>query len=210
MTRLLLTLGLALTLIRGQSQSIIQLTEQLSFDVEKLASIKSTLQEMYQGYEHLQKGYTRIRDIVKDNFNLHEVFLDALWVVSQSVRSDPRLEEIFSTEYRIVALYRTATTGAGVSPVWTSQELGYIDGTLGSVLGRSQQAIDELTMVTTDNELRMSDAERLSALDRIATELRQELAFMQQFNNELAIETARRNREMNDVNTLKTLYGLSN
>ena len=94
--------------------------------------------------------------------------------------------------------------------MWTSQESGYIKGTLGAVLGRSQQAIDELTMVTTDNELRMSDAERLSALDRIDTELRQELAFMQQFNNELAIETARRNREMNDVNTLKTLYGLSN
>jgi hypothetical protein len=165
---------------------------------------------MYQGYEELQKGYTRIRDIVKDNFNLHEVFLDALWVVSQAVRNDPRLEEIFNTEYRIVTLYKTATAGAGGNPMWTSQELGYINGTLGAVLQRSQQAIDELTMVTTDNELRMSDAERLSALDRIGTELRQELAFMERFNNELTIETARRNQESNDVNTLRSLYGLSN
>jgi hypothetical protein len=206
----IITLALVLTLTQSHAQTIIQLTQQLAFDVQKLASIKSTLQEMYQGYENLEKGYTRVRDIVKDNFNLHEVFLDALWVVSQSVRNDPRLEEIVNTEYRIVALYKTATLNAGSNPVWSPTEFGYINGAFGAVLTRSQQAIDELTMVTTDNELRMSDAERLSALDRIDTELQQELAFLEQFNNELAIETTRRNQEMNDVKTLKSLYGLSN
>src|ERR1700679_2716289 len=103
MIKLVSTLALGLTLTQAHSQSIIQLTEQLAFDVKKLVSIKSTLQEMYQGYEDLQKGYTHIRDIVKDNFNLHAVFLDALWIVSQSVRNDPRLDDIFNTEYRLVA-----------------------------------------------------------------------------------------------------------
>ena len=32
--------------------------------------MKSTLQEMYKGYTTVQQGYTRIRDIAKDNFNL--------------------------------------------------------------------------------------------------------------------------------------------
>lgn len=209
MIKLLLTATLGLAVTTTRSQSIFQLTEQLAYDVQKLASIKSTLQEMYQGYEDLQRGYTRVRDLVKDNFNLHEVFLDALWLVSSAVQSDPRLADILNTEYRILAVYKTVTAGSSSSFVWTAQEQGYIGGTLGAVLQRSQQAVDELTMVTTDNELRMSDAERLAAIGRIDAEVREELAFMDRFNNELTIEAARRNQEGNDINTLKSLYGLS-
>jgi hypothetical protein len=194
----------------ARPQTIIQLTEQLALDAQKLASIKSTLQDMYRGYEDLQNGYTRIRDLAKDNFNLHEAFLDALWVLSPAVRGDPRLAEIVNTEYRIVAAYQAATTSIGSNPVWTAQELSYITGTFSALLSRSMQVVEELTMVSTDNELRMSDAQRLQSLDRMDSEIKEELTFMERFDNELAIEAARRNQESNDINTLKSLYGLPN
>src|ERR1700761_6198283 len=95
--------GLAMSAAHGQS--IVDLTEELALDAQKLSSMKATLQQMYQGYTELKDGYTRIRDVVKDNFNLHEAFLDALWVLSPAVRSDPRLQEIINVEYRIVQLY---------------------------------------------------------------------------------------------------------
>jgi hypothetical protein len=201
---------LGLTASTARPQTIIQLTEQLALDAQKLASIKSTLQEMYRGYEDLQQGYTRIRDLAKDNFNIHEAFLDALWVLSPAVRSDPRLAEILNMEYRIVAGYKAATAGIGANPVWSVQELNYITGTFSALLSRSMQVVEELTMISTDNELRMSDAQRLQALDRMDSEIKEELAFMERFNNELAIEAARRNQESNDINTLKSLYGLPN
>lgn len=200
--------GLATSAARPQS--ILDLTEQLALDGEKLASMKATLQDMYRGYLELQQGYTRIRDIVKDNFNLHEAFLDALWVLSPAVRNDPRLEEVINTEYRIVAAYKAATGRLGVQPVWTTQELGYITGTFSSLLQRSMQAVEELTMITTDNELRMSDAQRLAALGRIDTEIKEELASLERFDGELSIEAARRGQESNDINTLKLIYGLPN
>ena len=202
------TLGLATS--TAHSQTIIQLTEQIALDAEKLASIKGTLQEMYQGYEDLQKGYTRIRDVVKDNFNLHEAFLDALWVLSPAVRGDPRLIEIFNTAIRIVADYRTATARLSGNAIWSPEELTYITGTFSALLERSLQAVEELTMLTTDNELRMSDAQRLTAIGRIDDEIKEELAFMERFDNELEVESARRNQEANDINTLKSLYGLPN
>jgi len=194
----------------ARPQTIIQLTEQLALDAQKLASIKSTLQDMYRGYAELQQGYTRIRDLAKDNFNLHEAFLDALWVLSPAVRSDPRLAEILNMEYRIVAAYQVASAGIGSSPVWTAAELSYITGTFSALLSRSMQVVEELTMISTDNELRMSDAQRLQALDRMDTEIKEELVFMERFDNDLTIEAARRNQESNDINTLKSLYGLPN
>jgi hypothetical protein len=200
--------GLALHAVRAQS--IADLAEELALDAQKLSSMKATLQEMYQGYTELKNGYTRIRDVVKDNFNLHEAFLDALWVLSPAVRSDPRLQEIINTEYRIVQAYEAATGRLSGQGVWTSQELGFITGTFSTLLQRSLQVVEELTMITTDNELRMNDAQRLQALGRIDTEIKGELGFMERFDQELAIEAARRGQESNDINTLKSLYGLPN
>jgi len=201
-------LGLGMYSVRAQS--IVDLTEELALDAQKLSSMKATLQEMYQGYADLKTGYTRIRDIVKDNFNLHEAYLDALWVLSPAVRSDPRLQEIINTEYRIVQAYQAATGRLNGQPVWTAQELGYITDTFSTLLQRSLQVIEELTLITTDNELRMNDSQRLQAMGRIDTEIKDELSFMERFDQELAIEAARRGQESNDINTLKSIYGLSN
>lgn len=200
--------GLAISAAHGQS--IVDLTEELALDAQKLSSMKSTLQEMYQGYTELKNGYTRIRDVVKDNFNLHEAYLDALWVLSPAVRNDPRLQEIVNTEYRIVQTYDAATGRLAGQGVWTGAELGFITGTFATLLQRSQQIVEELTMITTDDELRMNDSQRLQALGRIDTEIKDELAFMERFDQELAIEAARRGQESNDINTLKSIYGLPN
>jgi hypothetical protein len=201
------TFGLVMAGVHGQS--IVDLTEELALDAQKLSSMKATLQEMYQGYAELKDGYTRIRDIVKDNFNLHDAYLDALWVVSPAVTNDPRMREIIINVERIVDVYQAATGRLGVS-VWTSQELSYINGTFSLLLQRSLQVVNELTMISTDNELRMNDAQRMQALARIDTEVKGELSFMERFNQELAIEAARRGQESNDINTLKSIYGLPN
>jgi hypothetical protein len=205
---MLIMLLLSLPAARASSQSILDLTEEIILDGEKLASLKSTLKDMEQGYDELKEGYTKIRDIAKGNFNLHQAFLDALWVLSPAVRDDPRLMEILNTEYRIVAVYKAATGRLGTNPVFSPDEMTYINGTFSAVLQRSTQAVEELTMVTSDNQLRMSDDQRLQAMDRINGDMKGELAFLQQFDNELAIEAARRGRESNDINTLKSLYGI--
>lgn len=192
-----------------QSQSIADLIIQLTLDTEKLSSLKSTLQDMYKGYESLRQGYTRIRDIARDNFNLHELFLDGLWVLSPNVRSDPRITNILNTEYRLVTDYKTATAGLGANGLFTAQELDYIMNTYSGLLQLTLQSIEELTMITTDNQLRMSDAQRLQAIGRLDTESRDRLAFLQQFNNTLVIQSAQRQAAAKDINTLKSLYGIT-
>jgi hypothetical protein len=63
-------------------------------------------------------------------------------------------------------------------------------------------------MVSTDNTLRMSDDQRIEVLGRIDAEVKAELAYLQQFNDTLALEAARRQKEAGDLHTLKLLYGL--
>jgi hypothetical protein len=208
MIKLLVILLLGCCALPARSQSILELTEQLAVDGEELAVMRSTLQELIQGYNQLKTGFTQIRDIAKDNFNLHKGFLDALWVLSPAVRGDPRMSTIVSAVSQIMAGYRNGGALVARNPVFSSQEQSYIQGTLSALLTHCNQDLEELSMVTTDNELRMSDEERLQALGRIDARLRTELAFSQEFNNTLAVEAARRQKEAGDLNTLKRLYGL--
>lgn len=172
--------------------------------------MKNTLQEMYKGYESLQTGYTHIRDIAKANFNLHQTFLDALLAISPAVRSDPRIPGILNAEFSIVSAYRSVNARWGNSGVFTAQELDYIVTLYSALLQRCQQSMEELTMVLTADELRMSDAERMQSIGRIDTDSRGQLAMMQQLDNSLSLETAQRLKAAGDINTLKLLYGLPN
>lgn len=208
MLKILFLLLLGCTATASRAQSIIDLTEELALDVEKLASIKSTLQDMVAGYEQLKAGYTQIRDVVRDNFQLHKIFLDALWITHPAVRDDPRLTAILATSTRLVARIRSAQAQWGSGPVFTAAEISYISGMLTHLLDRCGSDLDELALVTTDHALQMSDAQRLQALDRIGAELNSMTAFLQQLSTSLAVEAARRQREANDITTLKKLYGL--
>jgi len=165
---------------------------------------------MYQGYMTLERGYTNIRDIAKGNFDLHKAFLDALFEVSPAVQGDPRIPEILDAEYRIVAGYRSANARWTASGMFTAQEVDYIVSGYSLLLDRCLQSVEELTMVLTGDELRMSDADRMQAIGRIQIDTQGQLATMRQMDNNLSILAMKRLKERGDINTIKSLYGLPN
>jgi hypothetical protein len=213
MNKLFLTLLISLLGAMGaraRAQSIAELLVQLSLDEQKLSSMKSTLQQMYQGYATLEHGYTNIRDIAKGNFDLHKGFLDALWLISPAVQNDPRITNILNAEYSIVSGYRNAGGRWSASGVFTPQELNYIIETYSALLQRCEQSIEELTMVIAADQLRMSDDQRMQAIGRIDTDTREQMGILRQLDNTLSIQTAQRLKEGGDINTLKLLYGIPN
>ena len=56
--------------------------QQLLLNWEKLTQFKQILQDMYDGYQIIHKGYTTIKNISSGNYQLHKGFLDALLEVS--------------------------------------------------------------------------------------------------------------------------------
>jgi hypothetical protein len=190
-----------------RSQSIDQLLEQLALDVEKLSELKTILRDMYSGYAVLDKGYTTIRDIVHGNFNLHKAFLDGLLAVSPDVRQYYRTASVIEMERRLITDCKASERTWIASGVFTAGELQYIHQHYSSVSGRGGKYLDRITMVLTAGELRMSDAERMQSIDAIYTELAGELQRLRGFNGELSIQVLQRQKENQQINLLKTVYG---
>ena len=205
-----LVIGLILGIGNTHAQSIAQLTQQLVMDYEKLAQLKDILQDMYKAYTILDNGYTDIKNIVQGNFNLHKAFLDGLLAVSPAVKNYERVAGIINTEYTIVSEYKAAYKQFSADGHFTIRELDNMNTVYTNLFNRSLSCVNELVMVITANQLRMSDAERLQAIDRVYADITGQLRLLRTFNNSTSVQAVLRARAAGDIGTLKSIYGISN
>ena len=181
--------------------------QQLLLNVEKLAQLKKILSTMKQGYEIVSNGYSAIKDISKGNFNLHEAFLDGLMQVSPSVRKYKKIEEIIIFQTQIVKEFKSAFRRFDASNLFNTNEIKYMGNVYTNLFNKSLQNLDELIMVITAGKLRMSDDERLNAIDRIYIDMGDKLVFLRTFNKENNVLAIQRGREMVDTKVSKKLNG---
>lgn len=204
-TGLCLSVLICLSVGGVRAQGVDQLIQQLVLDIQKLSQLKTILNDMKDGYRVLEQGYSQIRDIASGNFNLHKTFLDRLLAVSPNVQAYYKVPAILDKQQSILA--ETSDKRWTTANVFTPAELDYIRRTYAALKDRAGSCLDRLTMVTTADELRMSDADRLEAIDRIHADITGQLEGLWRFNDALNIQALQRAREYNNLQTLKRLYG---
>jgi len=209
--KIILPLAVVLSVMRplaSQAQSVAQCLEQLALDYQKLSNLKQILGQLYTSHNILAKGYQAVKGASESNFDLHKTFLDGLLLVSPAVRQYPRVGDIIRDQSLLLGEYHVAwntfRTGGHFSP----DELVYILSVYSSLISASLKTLSDLTMVLSDGALRMSDAERLAAIDRIYAGSRSRLDFLDSFNDQNYRLARQRSLEERDRQTLKTLYGL--
>lgn len=187
---------------RAQSAEAIQLI----LNYEKLLQLEEILDNMYTGYKILTKGYNTIKDIAEGNFNLHQVFLDGLFAVSPAVRNYKRIPAIIQYQQYLVTEYKRAFNRFKNDPNLTAEEIRYLKNVYAALFKQSLRNLDELLMIVTASKLRMSDEERLHAIDRIYLDMEEKLVFLKVFNSSTQMLAMQRARDSHDVETLQKLY----
>lgn len=187
----------------GQSQE----AQQLLLDVEKLTQFKQILSDLKKGYEILSGGYEAIKNISQGNFNLHQTFLDGLLQVSPAVQRYERIADIISYQVRIVKEYKVAFNQFKSDKNFTVDEIDYMGKVYSHLFNESVKNLDDLIAVITAGKLRMSDDERLKAIDHIWNDVQDEYAFLRDFNGSTAILSQARLKEQEEVDVMKRLVG---
>lgn len=181
--------------------------QQLLLDWTKLSQLKGILKDMKQGYQVVSKGYSTIRDISKGSFNLHEAFLDGLWLVSPTVRKYWKIPHIISSQLELVKEYKSAFNRCQTSNLMNPEELVYLGEVYGNLFNQSLQDLTDLTSLLTPNKTRMSDDERLSGIDKVYDNMQDKLQFLQSFNNRNSILLLQRTKAHNEAEQMNTLLG---
>lgn len=187
-----------------------QEAQQLLLNIEKLAQFKQILADMKKGYQILEGGYNTIKDISQGNFSLHKAFLDGLMAVSPAVRNYRKVAEIVDYQVTLVSEYRRAYNRFMADDNFNAGEINYLAGVYDHLLKESLRNLDELLLVITAGQARMSDDERLEAIDRIHADMQDKLLFLRSFNNNTSVLALQRARERNDAQSTKKVYGINN
>ena len=181
---------------------------QLLLNYEKLKQLEEILDNMYKGYKILTTGYNRIKDIAEGNYALHQVFLDGLFAVNPSVAKYKRISQIIRYQSLLMKEYRRAFDRFKSDTNLTADEIEYLEKVYSYLVQQSLRNLEELTMIVTANKLRMSDDERIQAIDRIYLDVENKLSFLRYFNNSTQILVVQRAKEISEVGTVKKLYGV--
>lgn len=181
---------------------------QLGLNIEKLAQLKSILTNMKRGYDIVSGGYNKIKNISEGNFSIHEAFLDGLMQVSPIVKKYRKVPEIISQQLALVKEYKSAYNRFRSSNFFNPRELGYMARVYENLFNESLKNLDELTIIVTAGKLRMSDDERIQAIDRIHADGEDKLLFLRHFNSNNSVLALQRAKVQNDVAGMRALYNL--
>jgi DNA repair ATPase RecN len=208
----ILIIGIVLVGLLLPSKVIAQAQEmqQLILNIEKLAQFRQILKDMKKGYEILNGGYNTVKKISQGNFSLHETFLDALMQVSPTIRNYRRVGDIVNYQVLLVKEYKAAFNRFRNSGNFNPDEIAYLERVYNNLFKQSLRNIDELTSVITANRMRMSDDERLVAIDKIYADMQDKLLFLRSFNNNTSVLAIQRAKERNDVNAMRSIYKVNN
>lgn len=200
---LLIVFGLVPRLALAQTDE----AAQLLLNVEKLSQLKNILVDLKKSYKILHDGFTLVSNISQGNFSIHKVFLDGLMEVSPAVKKYRKVAGIVEYQVQLVQEYKKAYNRFRQMNAFTAKELEYLSNVYGNLLKLSLRNLDELITVVTAGELRMSDDERLAAVDRIFAEMEDKLLFLRDFNGKAAVFGLQRSREIADMAVSEKIGG---
>lgn len=205
----LLCFGVALFVVCSQVRAQSTEVQQLLLNVEKLSQLKNILQDMKKGYEVVSKGYNAVKNISQGNFSLHEVFLDGLMLVSPEIKKYRRVADIISYQKNLVSEYKSAFKSFQSSGGLNLSELDYLGRVYKQLFNQSLNNLDELGTVITAGTLRMSDEQRLKAIDRIFADTQDKLRFLRNFNQQAMLLSQQRLRQQAELGSSRSLYDLN-
>jgi hypothetical protein len=84
----------------------------------------------------------------------------------------------------------------------------YLASVYGQLNKQSLKNLESLLMVITAGQLRMSDDERLSAIDKIYSDMQEKLLFLRHFNAQGMGITRQRGLEQRDISGMQELFNV--
>ncbi len=206
MKKLIVVLALSASFFCANAQT--DEAQQLMLNVEKLAQFRKILKNMKDAYSIIFKGYTAVKDLSQGNFNLHKTFLDGLLDVSPAVKKYKRIKDILNYQVRILKEYKAAYSEFRQNRNFSVLEIEYFRKVYGNLFNETTKCLEELAIVITAGKLRMSDDERLQAIDRIYATVVDQYSFLNEFNNNTALLALQRKSEQTEIKMSRIINGI--
>ena len=155
-----------------------------------------------------QTKLTEISDWVQKQKDLYGDYFNELWQVKDAIQYYHRIEEITQEQIRIVDEYQNAYNLFKLDDHFSPDEIEYMGKVYTSMINESLKNLDQLFLVINSFTTQMSDQKRMEIINAAGEGMDETYNDLKSFNNENVILSLQRSKDLNDVTTVKQLYGI--
>ena len=181
---------------------------QTKYLMQQIAALQVYIGYVQKGYSIAQKGLGDIGKIKKGDLDLHTDYYNSLKSVNPKVRAYSKVAAIIRMQVDILKVYRDGTAAMSKSGLFSNEEESYVSNVYQKLLDDCATTIDELTMVTTDGKLQMTDDERIRRIDAIYADMQGKYGFVRSFSDQSRLLAAARRHDKNDILTSRNINGI--
>lgn len=175
---------------------------------EQLAGYQLYLSAITTGYTIAGKGLRAAHDLKNGTFSLHTAYFNALQQVAPVVKNDPKGRATDSLYQQVRSLFANEKQWQARQKLLNPKELQYLGHVSAGLLAKCRTDMNELTDVLTPGKLQLTDADRLSRLDKIYDRMKDKQAFAAYFSNKCRKLALNRQKQQQDREQMKRLYGI--
>jgi hypothetical protein len=224
MKRKFLIIGLCLTLgftfpIHADAQFIIadviklvikKVINAIDLAVQQVQNKTIVLQNAQKELENVMSKLELddISNWVEKQRKLYEDYYNELWQVKQVIADYDKVKDIVRLQSRIVSEYTRAYGLFKQDKHFTPDELDHMFQVYTGILSESLKNVDQVLLVVNALVTQMDDAGRMEIINKAATGIQKNYNDLQRFNQQNVQLSLERGAEMNDVETVKQLYGI--
>jgi len=196
----LLAAMLAICSLSGKAQWVVtdptNFVQSIVNTANQVIQTSTTAANMLKNFQEVQKVYTQGKQ-----------YYDALKSVHDLVKDARKVQQTILLVGDISDIYVNSFQKMIADENFSVEELSAIALGYAKLLEESSAVLTELKTITSANGLSMSDAERMSVIDRIYNEVREYKNLVQYYTNKNISVSYLRAKKKNDTDRIMALYG---
>jgi len=178
---------------------------QKKYLLQQIAALQVYSSYLKQGYGIATNGLGSISGYLKSENGLHHTYYSRLSIADPLVRSNNMVKDIMAWQADILKRTQEINQVSGM----TAPEKNYMSSVNAALLKDCDVQLNTLQTVISDNQVTMSDAERMALLTKIHSAMLANYKFASGFAGQVKIMVQSRQQEQNQVAVSKQVYGIN-
>jgi hypothetical protein len=180
--------------------------------VQKAQNAEIDLQNAQKEVENVlsQTELGNIADWTSQFKDLYQNYFNELWQVKTIISEFKGVTDIIAEQEQLANNYKQAYAAIQQDKHFSPSEATYIGNVLSGIISQSAKSLDQITMVLQSFTVQMSDEDRLKIIKGASSQIQQQSTDLLRFNNQNMLISLQRSTNLNDLNSVKQLYGITN
>lgn len=181
---------------------------QIRYLAKQIAELKIYLGYVKRGYNIVSGGLKTIKNIKNGEFQLHDLYYKSLGLVNPRIRNAPKAKGIINHQLYILKAAEAMNKLLESDHTLPASLKTYAGESVSRLLEDVEKVRKSQVELMTDNEMKLTDDERLKRLDLLFDYSKSQFVFAQKFSSEVITLIQSIRQEQRDEQILKKLHGL--